>query len=180
MVAQADGETWLVLFFSQWFLLKSLPVSVFNFPNITVLVCLLPNVSFCSDIRRSRPAQSDKRCVSYPELCGAEPDVGPCRAMFPHWYYDSSVGSCKGFTYGGCRGNKNNYVSEQSCMDTCTGEQHTCERHAFRCDACRCIIVTLCLPGVTVLPASQKTSVADDLEGKQSPTSEVPVCNESS
>uniref|UniRef100_A0A674MS54 BPTI/Kunitz inhibitor domain-containing protein n=1 Tax=Takifugu rubripes TaxID=31033 RepID=A0A674MS54_TAKRU len=63
---------------------------------------------------------SDKRCVSYPELCEAEPDVGPCRAMFRHWYYDSKVGSCKGFTYGGCRGNKNNYVTEQSCMGTCT------------------------------------------------------------
>lgn len=60
--------------------------------------------------------------ASYPERCGAEPDVGPCRAMFPHWYYDSKVGRCRGFTYGGCRGNQNNYVSEQSCMDTCTGE----------------------------------------------------------
>lgn len=96
---------------------------MFNFPKNT---SSWTNVSSCSDIRISRPAQADKRCVSYPELCGAEPDVGPCRAMFPHWYYDSTLGRCKGFNYGGCRGNKNNYVSERSCMDTCTGEQHTC------------------------------------------------------
>ncbi|XP_029700199.1 kunitz-type serine protease inhibitor 6-like [Takifugu rubripes] len=74
----------------------------------------------------------------FAELCEAEPDVGPCRAMFRHWYYDSKVGSCKGFTYGGCRGNKNNYVTKQSCMGTCTG--------------------------VTVLPALQKSRVADDSE----------------
>lgn len=80
----------------------------------------------CHPVRTLEYLYIYKRCVSYPELCGAEPDVGPCRAMFPHWYYDSTLGRCKGFTYGGCRGNKNNYVSEQSCMDTCTGEQHTC------------------------------------------------------
>lgn len=69
----------------------------------------------------------------YLELCGAEPEVGPCRAMFQHWYYDSTVGSCKPFTYGGCRGNKNNYVTKQSCMDTCTGKQHTCPIHSQMC-----------------------------------------------
>lgn len=88
--------------------------------------------------------------------------------MFSHWYYDSKAGSCKGFTYGGCRGNKNNYVTEQSCMDTCTGEQHTCAIRSDVTHACLFIIVTLFLPGVTVLPASQKSSFADDLEGKES------------
>uniref|UniRef100_A0A674PPN7 BPTI/Kunitz inhibitor domain-containing protein n=1 Tax=Takifugu rubripes TaxID=31033 RepID=A0A674PPN7_TAKRU len=39
--------------------------------------------------------------------------------VFPY-IFRLTVGSCKGFTYGGCRGNKNNYVTEQSCMGTCT------------------------------------------------------------
>lgn len=52
-------------------------------------------------------------------------------------------------------------------MDTCTGEQHTCAVHSDVTHACLCIIVTLFLSGVTVLPASQKSSFADDLEGKQ-------------
>ncbi|CAG02122.1 unnamed protein product [Tetraodon nigroviridis] len=74
----------------------------------------------------------------FAEQCGAEPEVGPCRAALPHWYFDSEAGSCKPFVYGGCRGNRNNYPSKQKCEDTCTG--------------------------VTVLPASKKVGVADDLE----------------
>ncbi|XP_054649457.1 kunitz-type protease inhibitor 2 [Dunckerocampus dactyliophorus] len=53
------------------------------------------------------------------ERCEAEPDVGPCRAAFQHWYYDSEAGECRTFIYGGCRGNKNNYMTQQSCLDAC-------------------------------------------------------------
>ncbi|TNN32110.1 Kunitz-type protease inhibitor 1 [Liparis tanakae] len=60
------------------------------------------------------------------QRCGAEPQVGPCRAAFEHWFYNGKTGSCQSFIYGGCRGNQNNYVSKESCMATCTGEQHTC------------------------------------------------------
>uniref|UniRef100_A0A8C2WWN8 Serine peptidase inhibitor, Kunitz type, 2 n=1 Tax=Cyclopterus lumpus TaxID=8103 RepID=A0A8C2WWN8_CYCLU len=52
--------------------------------------------------------------------CGAEPQVGPCRAAFRRWYYNSKTGGCQSFIYGGCRGNKNNYVGKKSCMATCT------------------------------------------------------------
>lgn len=48
--------------------------------------------------------------------------MGPCRAAFKHWYYNKRTGSCEAFLYGGCRGNKNNYETEENCMQTCTGE----------------------------------------------------------
>ncbi|MCJ8740051.1 hypothetical protein PDJAM_G00054360 [Pangasius djambal] len=54
----------------------------------------------------------------YVGKCLAEPQVGPCRASIPRYYYTS--GTCKPFRYGGCRGNKNNYNSEEECMKTCT------------------------------------------------------------
>uniref|UniRef100_A0A672H640 BPTI/Kunitz inhibitor domain-containing protein n=1 Tax=Salarias fasciatus TaxID=181472 RepID=A0A672H640_SALFA len=52
-------------------------------------------------------------------LCEAEPEAGPCRAAFQRWFYDRSTGSCRTFVYGGCRGNKNNYPSEDSCVSSC-------------------------------------------------------------
>ncbi|XP_061828218.1 kunitz-type protease inhibitor 2 isoform X3 [Nerophis lumbriciformis] len=55
----------------------------------------------------------------YSESCEAQPVAGPCRAAFRHWYYDRKAGVCKAFVYGGCRGNKNNYMSQQSCLDSC-------------------------------------------------------------
>ncbi|XP_037124185.1 kunitz-type protease inhibitor 2 [Syngnathus acus] len=55
----------------------------------------------------------------YSERCEAEPMVGPCRAAFRHWYYDSQQRQCKAFLYGGCKGNQNNYKSQKSCLDAC-------------------------------------------------------------
>uniref|UniRef100_A0AAZ1XRC6 BPTI/Kunitz inhibitor domain-containing protein n=1 Tax=Oreochromis aureus TaxID=47969 RepID=A0AAZ1XRC6_OREAU len=56
------------------------------------------------------------------EYCEAKPEPGPCRASLRHWYYNRETGSCETFMYGGCRGNKNNYLTKESCMQTCTGE----------------------------------------------------------
>ncbi|XP_072248710.1 kunitz-type protease inhibitor 2 [Leuresthes tenuis] len=69
------------------------------------------------------------------ERCEAAPKAGPCRASLKHWFYNQETGSCQSFIYGGCRGNKNNYLSEDSCRATCTG--------------------------VTVLPSSKKASAKD-------------------
>ncbi|XP_054452381.1 kunitz-type protease inhibitor 2 [Anoplopoma fimbria] len=67
----------------------------------------------------SNQTKNQTSAADYAEHCGAEPQVGPCRAAFQHWYYNSETGSCQSFIYGGCRGNKNNYVSKESCMATC-------------------------------------------------------------
>ncbi|XP_026184488.1 kunitz-type protease inhibitor 2 [Mastacembelus armatus] len=58
---------------------------------------------------------------NYAERCEVESKAGPCRAAFQRWYYNSKTGSCETFIYGGCRGNRNNYVSEESCKSACTG-----------------------------------------------------------
>ncbi|KAM8903653.1 kunitz-type protease inhibitor 2 [Spinachia spinachia] len=75
----------------------------------------------------------------FTEHCGAEPEVGPCRAAFQHWYYNSETGTCQSFIYGGCKGNKNNYNSKESCMETCT---------------------------VRVLPSSKKVAADDDISSE--------------
>lgn len=53
------------------------------------------------------------------EICRESADIGPCRGSFPRFAYDIVAGQCKTFNYGGCRGNKNNFVSHDDCMKTC-------------------------------------------------------------
>nr|B2BS84.1 RecName: Full=Putative Kunitz-type serine protease inhibitor; Flags: Precursor [Austrelaps labialis]ABW90603.1 putative Kunitz-type proteinase inhibitor [Austrelaps labialis] len=56
------------------------------------------------------------------EFCAAPRVVGPCRASFLRWYFDLESRMCKMFIYGGCRGNKNNYLFEEHCWSQCTGD----------------------------------------------------------
>lgn len=60
---------------------------------------------------------------NYEEYCVPKAVTGPCRAAFPRWYYDAEKNSCNSFIYGGCRGNKNSYLSQEACMQRCSGKQ---------------------------------------------------------
>ncbi|XP_077620793.1 kunitz-type protease inhibitor 1 isoform X4 [Crocuta crocuta] len=53
------------------------------------------------------------------EYCLASNKVGRCRGSFPRWYYDPTEQICKSFIYGGCLGNKNNYLREEECKLAC-------------------------------------------------------------
>ncbi|NXN94207.1 SPIT2 inhibitor, partial [Rhinopomastus cyanomelas] len=35
------------------------------------------------------------------------------------WWFNSSLGLCQGFIFGGCNGNKNNFQSERECQQSC-------------------------------------------------------------
>ncbi|XP_014448436.1 kunitz-type protease inhibitor 2 [Tupaia chinensis] len=60
---------------------------------------------------------------NYEEYCAAKAVTGPCRAAFPRWYFNAEKNACDNFIFGGCRGNKNNYLSEEACMLRCFGKQ---------------------------------------------------------
>lgn len=60
---------------------------------------------------------------NYEEYCIPKAVTGPCRAAFPRWYFDAEKNSCSSFIYGGCRGNKNSYLSQEACMQRCSGNQ---------------------------------------------------------
>uniref|UniRef100_A0A673C4G4 BPTI/Kunitz inhibitor domain-containing protein n=1 Tax=Sphaeramia orbicularis TaxID=375764 RepID=A0A673C4G4_9TELE len=64
--------------------------------------------------------ECESTCSGVTERCKAELQVGPCRAAFQRWYFNSLTGRCQRFIYGGCKGNKNNYENEESCRSMCT------------------------------------------------------------
>ncbi|KAM9270531.1 kunitz-type protease inhibitor 2 [Cariama cristata] len=56
---------------------------------------------------------------TYNEYCTVPQLTGPCRASFLRWYYSPANRTCQQFTYGGCRGNKNNYQNKEECLSRC-------------------------------------------------------------
>lgn len=73
--------------------------------------------------RRQDFDDSSSDIFNYEEYCTAKAVTGPCRASFPRWHFDAEKNSCDNFIYGGCWGNKNNYLSKEECMSRCFGKQ---------------------------------------------------------
>ncbi|UJR27191.1 hypothetical protein I4U23_008487 [Adineta vaga] len=59
-----------------------------------------------------------------PAECELPAVTGPCRAMFPSFYFNSTTERCLEFTYGGCGGNDNRFETEEECLRHC-GNQTT-------------------------------------------------------
>ena len=59
------------------------------------------------------------------EVCELPLLPGICDAALPRVYFDSSVGQCKDFIYGGCGGNANNFRNGEECEELCGGISYT-------------------------------------------------------
>lgn len=53
------------------------------------------------------------------DICVQAPDAGPCRGNYQRYAYNPQSQRCDSFSYGGCRGNRNNFLSENDCLNTC-------------------------------------------------------------
>ncbi|XP_077599042.1 tissue factor pathway inhibitor 2-like [Stigmatopora nigra] len=54
-----------------------------------------------------------------PPMCLDPVDIGYCSASIPRFYYNKSSKTCRVFSYSGCGGNRNKFVSWHNCVDTC-------------------------------------------------------------
>jgi hypothetical protein len=51
--------------------------------------------------------------------CEEEKVTGPCFAAFRRFYFNKATGKCEKFTYGGCQGNSNNFLTKEDCQAVC-------------------------------------------------------------
>ncbi|GMS79468.1 hypothetical protein PENTCL1PPCAC_1643 [Pristionchus entomophagus] len=75
--------------------------------------------------RFSSKSECEQLCVretAYPEganVCMMATDAGPCNDAVTMWHYDMGAGACRQFTYGGCRGNGNRFLTRDACERQC-------------------------------------------------------------
>ncbi|ETN72485.1 hypothetical protein RB195_020840 [Necator americanus] len=55
-------------------------------------------------------------------ICELPIKPGPCSASIPRYAFSPKEGKCVEFTFGGCHGNFNNFVTEKTCVETCVGK----------------------------------------------------------
>nr|CAD7403319.1 unnamed protein product [Timema cristinae] len=65
--------------------------------------------------------ECDELCVTPDTIdaCDQPKFEGPCRGNFSRWYFDKESGICSEFSYGGCKGNGNNFYTESACHQQC-------------------------------------------------------------
>ncbi|XP_076464212.1 papilin-like isoform X2 [Babylonia areolata] len=70
-------------------------------------------------------ADCEGRCVTKRlNVCRMPKVVGPCRAAFRRYFFNAETGRCERFTYGGCRGNQNNFQTFRACSRRCRNSQN--------------------------------------------------------
>ncbi|KAJ8945427.1 hypothetical protein NQ318_009883 [Aromia moschata] len=53
-------------------------------------------------------------------VCMQDSEPGPCQGYFSRWYFESTKQMCLPFVYGGCRGNRNNFLTAEECNEACS------------------------------------------------------------
>ncbi|XP_052738249.1 spondin-1 [Bicyclus anynana] len=76
------------------------------------------------ELMQQRACQEQADCtldmLTAKRICMEAPEQGPCRGVYQRWAFAAAKGMCVPFSYGGCRGNQNNFISQQDCLDTCS------------------------------------------------------------
>ncbi|XP_039212469.1 BPTI/Kunitz domain-containing protein-like [Crotalus tigris] len=52
-------------------------------------------------------------------ICKLRLKKGPCKSVLIRFYFNKRTGRCEYFIYGGCKGNKNNFLTWTECMMKC-------------------------------------------------------------
>lgn len=74
-------------------------------------------------------------------MCMEDADPGPCRGYFQRWAFNPRKLMCVPFAYGGCRGNRNNFLTADECGNTCGVVRRQCFIESYaRYGRWRCVI----------------------------------------
>ncbi|CAH1783698.1 unnamed protein product [Owenia fusiformis] len=69
------------------------------------------------DIERDTNKQTET--VNIINICNLDPDRGPCKRNRRRYYYNPLNNQCLQFSYGGCQGNSNNFLTQTACEKQC-------------------------------------------------------------
>ncbi|CAI5778610.1 papilin-like isoform X2 [Podarcis lilfordi] len=58
-----------------------------------------------------------------PDICQLPQKPGPCNTYVQRFYFNSTSRECTPFDYGNCRGNLNNFPTEEECQLACKGPE---------------------------------------------------------
>ncbi|KAK0394261.1 hypothetical protein QR680_000658 [Steinernema hermaphroditum] len=53
------------------------------------------------------------------EICQEEKEEGQCGGTFPRYWYNAKASKCERFVYTGCKGNRNQFETEDECKQLC-------------------------------------------------------------
>lgn len=70
------------------------------------------------------------------DICKIEKEVGPCRDLVERYYFDSQMGTCQKFYFGGCEGNKNNFLTLEDCQGRCSMDYSIPIEEEFKLEFC--------------------------------------------
>ncbi|XP_020933495.1 eppin-like [Sus scrofa] len=75
-----------------------------------------------------------RKCLKlHQDICSMPKEPGPCLAFFHRWWYDKTNNTCSIFIYGGCKGNHNNFQSQDMCQRFCR-KKEKCPSNRARCE----------------------------------------------
>lgn len=79
-----------------------------NFPDMETC---LTKCAHADQYTAAGPGPKDK--------CRMAKDSGTCRLMTKRYFFNVETDKCQPFTYGGCKGNLNNFATMEDCEDEC-------------------------------------------------------------
>ncbi|XP_078677961.1 actinia tenebrosa protease inhibitors-like [Branchiostoma floridae x Branchiostoma belcheri] len=80
-----------------------------------------------SRLRSGKADPTPKPVPVSDDACLMPVKKGPCKSMKTRFFFDESLGRCDQFVYGGCKGNRNNFLTMADCHQVCKDHVHaTC------------------------------------------------------
>ena len=92
--------------------------------KVTILIGVSLGASFALPPGYVAPACAASRSID--DICLLPPVAGDCQAALLRYYYDPCTAQCLPFTYGGCGGNANNFLTLEERLSACSPEGDVC------------------------------------------------------